>query len=59
MSPLRYQELREAGPTITADDAKWIATFQPKTTLLAVAVWFALSPQQWKLYDPRTTNPRS
>lgn len=42
MSPQRYCELREAGPTITAEDHKRLAGFQPKRNLTALLTRLAL-----------------
>lgn len=42
MSALRYQELREAGPTITAEDHKRLAGFRPRRNLTAVFTKLAL-----------------
>lgn len=41
LSALRYQELREAGPTITAEDHKRLADFQPRMRKLAIATRLA------------------
>ena len=41
MTWLRYQELREAGPTITAEDHKRLEKFRPQATLVAYYVRLA------------------
>ena len=42
MSALRYAELREAAPTITAEDHKHLAGFRPRRNLTALFTKLAL-----------------
>lgn len=47
MSPARYQELRAAGPTITAKDHERLKDFRPRPTPIAEAVRSVYGPVQF------------
>lgn len=48
MNRLRYEELRAAGPVITAEDETRLKTFRPRLTLMAMAVRLAYWNGGWR-----------